>query len=118
MSELAEIVERVKRGESITALETERVRKDGRKIHVSLSLSPMRDASGQIVGISTVARDITDRKRAENELRTSNENLARFNRAAVDRELRMIELKKEINALCAELGRPQPYPLAFEKESS
>ena len=64
-SELAEIVERIKRGESITALETERVRKDGRKIHVSLSLSPMRDASGQIVGVSTIARDITERKRME-----------------------------------------------------
>jgi PAS domain S-box-containing protein len=68
-SEFAEIVERIKRGESIPALETERVRKDGRKIQVSLSLSPMRDASGQIVGISTVARDVTEGKRAEAELR-------------------------------------------------
>ena len=78
----------------------------------------MRDASGQIVGVSTVARDITERKRAENELRASNDDLARFNRAAVDRELRMIELKKEINALCAELGQPPKYPLDFEKEPS
>ena len=65
MSEIAEIVERIKRGESITALETERVRKDGRRIHVSLSLSPMRDAAGQIVGVSTIARDVTERKRME-----------------------------------------------------
>ena len=62
MSELAEIVDRVRRGESITALETERVAKDGRKISVSLSLSPMRDASGQIVGVSTIARDITEQQ--------------------------------------------------------
>ena len=67
MAELAEIVDRVKRGESIAALETERVRKDGRKVHASLSLSPMRDALGQIVGVSTVARDISERKRAEEE---------------------------------------------------
>ncbi len=67
MGELAEIVERIKGGESITALETERIRKEGRNVHVSLSLSPMRDASGQIVGISTVARDLTERRRAEAE---------------------------------------------------
>ena len=280
LTELAGIVEQVKRRESITALETDRVRKDGQKIRVSLSLSPMRDASGQIVGISTVTRDVTERKRAErdrraafytrslievsldplvmigpdgkitdvnkateeatgvarerlvgtdfsacftdpaeasrgyrkvlsegeirdyaltirhvsgrttdvlysaavyhdeagkplgvfaaardvterkraeaelarhrehleelvkertarleaansqlqaeiaerqrveDELRASNEDLARFNRAAVDRELRMIELKKEVNAKCDQLGQPPLYPLAFEKESS
>ena len=82
MSELAEIVERIKRGESITALETERVRKDGRKIHVSLSLSPMRDASGQIVGISTIARDVTERKRAEAELEHYQPTPRRTRRAA------------------------------------
>ena len=54
----------------------------------------------------------------EDELRASNEELARFNRAAVDRELRMIELKKEVNAKCDQLGQPPLYPLAFEKESS
>ncbi|MEN6449652.1 MAG: chemotaxis protein CheB [Thermoguttaceae bacterium] len=70
MTEAAELVARIKQGESITALETQRVRKDGRTIDVALSLSPMRDAAGRIGGISTVARDITDRKRAEAELRT------------------------------------------------
>ena len=71
ISELAAIVDRVRRGESITALETERVAKDGRRISVSLSLSPMRDASGQIVGISTVARDISERKREQRERDTT-----------------------------------------------
>ena len=50
------------------------------------------------------------------ELQTMNDELARFNRVAVNRELRMIELKKEINALCAQLGQPKKYPLEFEKE--
>ena len=53
--------------------------------------------------------------RAEDELRVSNENLWRFNHAAVDRELRMIELKKEIDAKLAAAGQPPRYPLAFEK---
>ncbi|HSB34631.1 MAG TPA: PAS domain S-box protein, partial [Nitrospirota bacterium] len=66
--------------------------------------------------------DITTRKRAEEEIRkhieelqAANEELARFNRAAVDRELRMIELKKEVNACLSENGRPPRYPLDFEK---
>ena len=68
MSELAELLERIQRGDCITAFETERIRKDGRKVYASLSLSPMWDTSGQIVGISTVSRDITERKRAEEEV--------------------------------------------------
>ena len=47
--------------------ETKRRTKDGRIIDVSLSVSPIRDAEGQIVGASKVARDITERKRAEEE---------------------------------------------------
>ena len=69
--------------------------------------------------------DITQRKRAEEallrhdaELQAINDELARFNRVAVNRELRMIELKKEINALCRQLGQPPQYALDFAKELS
>jgi PAS domain S-box-containing protein len=64
----------------------------------------------------TAMRDITDRKRAEaqiqrqmQELAQANEELSQFNRAMVGRELRMIELKQEINALCAAAGQPARY---------
>jgi two-component system sensor histidine kinase EvgS len=55
--------------------------------------------------------DITDQKMASENLRSRNEELARFNKAAVGRELRMMELKEEVNALCHQLGRKSPYPL-------
>jgi two-component system CheB/CheR fusion protein len=61
-------------------------------------------------------RDITERRRAEEEvlrraeeLRVKNDELVHFNRAAVDRELRMIELKKQVNELCAKLGQEPRY---------
>ncbi len=53
--------------------------------------------------------DITERKKAEEELKNHTRQLEHFNKMAVGRELRMIELKKEINALCRELGRDEPY---------
>jgi PAS domain S-box-containing protein len=63
--ELPQIMERLKRGEHIDHYETVRRRKDGRYIHVSLSISPIVSAAGVIVGASTIARDITERKQAE-----------------------------------------------------
>jgi predicted nucleic acid-binding Zn-ribbon protein len=62
--------------------------------------------------------DITERKKAEDEvwrnaeeLRASNEELARFNRAMVGRELRMVELKKQVNELCSKLGEPRRFKM-------
>lgn len=63
--EIPGILERLSRGERIEHYETERVRKDGRRIHVSVTISPIREASGVISGASTIARDITDRKWSE-----------------------------------------------------
>jgi hypothetical protein len=71
-----------------------------------------------------VISDITERKQRESEfqrqaaaLQKSVEELQRFNRAAVGRELRMIELKKEINALCAAAGQPPRYPSKFARRA-
>jgi len=65
VDELAVILHRVRQGEKITHFETVRVRKDGCRIDVSLTISPIRNAAGDVVGAATIARDITERKRAE-----------------------------------------------------
>ncbi|MDP9438087.1 MAG: EAL domain-containing protein [Actinomycetota bacterium] len=67
--EMAEILEKSRRGEAIRQYETVRMAKDGRRVDVSLTVSPIMDASGNVVGDSGIARDITERKRAESELR-------------------------------------------------
>ena len=56
-------------------------------------------------------------RRSHAELLLDAEELTRFNRVAVGRELRMIELKKEINALCRQRGEPAPYPLDMPEEA-
>lgn len=61
--------------------------------------------------------DISDLKASESQLRERNAELERFNRAAVERELRMIALKREVNAMARELGRPAPYELSFAAEA-
>jgi len=61
------IMEKLRRGETTEHYETVRRAKNGRNIHVSLTVSAIRDAAGQIVGASKIARDITERKRAEEE---------------------------------------------------
>jgi diguanylate cyclase (GGDEF)-like protein/PAS domain S-box-containing protein len=59
--EVARILEKLSRGETIKDFETMRVRKDGRQLNISLTISPIKDASGRIVGSSTIGRDITQR---------------------------------------------------------
>jgi two-component system cell cycle sensor histidine kinase/response regulator CckA len=65
--ELPDIRETIKRGKAVEGVETVRIRKDGKPVEVSLTISPIKDATGRIVGASTVARDITQRKQEENE---------------------------------------------------
>ena len=69
--DLPEILERLKRDERIQHYETVRVRKDGRRINVSVSISPVKDAEGKIIGASAIARDVTERKRVEAQLQKS-----------------------------------------------
>ena len=67
--EEAEILSYLKRGERFEHFETVRTTKEGRQLHVSLTVSPIKDANGRVVGASKIARDITDRKLSEEALR-------------------------------------------------
>jgi PAS domain S-box-containing protein len=64
------ILEKIRRGERVDHFETVRIRKDGRQILVSLTVSPIKDASGEIIGASKSARDITERKQIEEDLKS------------------------------------------------
>jgi len=71
VNEEADILSRIKRGGSVEHFETVRVRKDGKRIDVSATISPIRDGSGAIIGASKIARDITERRRAEQAVQES-----------------------------------------------
>ena len=110
------ILATLRQGERIEHYETTRLTKDRRRLEISLTVSPVRDASGAIIGASKIARDITDRKRAEKLLREAHADLqsrmaelGRFNSAAVDRETRILALKQEVNALRARVGEEAEY---------
>jgi PAS domain S-box-containing protein len=70
-----QILGRIKRGESVDHFETMRQTKDGRLINVSVTVSPIKDATGTVTGVSKVARDITGHKQAEDEIRRLNADL-------------------------------------------
>jgi PAS domain S-box-containing protein len=67
--EVEKILQKVAEGESIEHYESVRLAKDGRRLDISISISPLRNAADDIVGASVIARDITDQKRAESQLR-------------------------------------------------
>jgi PAS domain S-box-containing protein len=73
--EEAQILKRLRNGERIEHFETIRAAKDGQRLNISLTVSPVRDAHGRITGASKIARDVTDRKRIESELRKKEEVL-------------------------------------------
>jgi PAS domain S-box-containing protein len=65
--EWSETMEKLKQGEAVERLETVRLRKDGTPVEVSITVSPVRDSGGCIIGASTIARDISQRRQEENE---------------------------------------------------
>jgi PAS domain S-box-containing protein len=75
LSEEGEFLARIGRGESVKHFDTVRVRRDGTRIQVSVTLSPIMDAEGKVIGISKIARDVTEHKQAERELQQSQERL-------------------------------------------
>ena len=95
--DLKEILQKVRSGEPVFHYETKRKRKDGRSIDVSLTASPIKDQNGSIIGVSTIGRDITRQKIAEEELKIAYEVLEdRVNQRTADLYAANMQLQLEI----------------------
>jgi len=75
VDEVNQLLERVRKGESVPAFETERMAQDGRMIPVSLTLSPIKSPEGEVIGTATIAQDISTRKKIEKDLQAAQERL-------------------------------------------
>ena len=92
-------------------IEVTALHRDGREFPVELAIAPV-GRNGEWF-FSAFVRDITERKRAEEAIKQRAAELERFHRLSVGREMQMIELKKEVNELAGQVGRPPPYELSF-----
>jgi PAS domain S-box-containing protein len=113
----------LKEGLAVRGAEAIAERPDGKRVWFQPYPTPLHDDQGRVVSGINMLMDISERKKNEEallhshaELSAHAEELARFNRAAVGREMRMIELKKEVNELCLRLGEAARYPLEFERD--
>jgi len=82
--EAAEILERIRRGERVEHYETTRVRKDGSVVAVALTVSPIHDHRGRFIGVSSIARDITERKRSDQQARATSQYARSLIEASLD----------------------------------
>jgi PAS domain S-box-containing protein len=101
----AQILATIRRGSSVEHYETERIRKDGRRIAVSVTVSPIRNAAGTVVGASKIARNVTERRRAEAAQRESLDVLETLNRTSriLSAELDMEKLVQAVTDAATEL---------------
>ena len=104
-----QILERLRAGGHVEHYETIRVTKEGRKVDVSLTISPIRDWSGKIVGFSEVAQNITERKRAEQIIHETNRALERQKGVLQAREELLRIFVKNVPAGVAMLDRNMRY---------
>ena len=111
-----QIFQRFKTGEEIRDQQLEVCRADGSRKWISLSVQPSYGDTGALLASRSTWMDITQRVLAENEMLAHIEEVDRFNRLALGREQRVIELKQRVNELLAELGREPAYGLAYLDE--
>jgi PAS domain S-box-containing protein len=77
-NEVSDMLGRLKRGEHVEHFETKRLTKEGKVLDIALTISPIKDSAGAIIGASTIARDITERKRVEEALRAGEDRYRAF----------------------------------------
>ncbi len=83
-NEMVDIIERIRLGERVEHYETTRIRKDGSTVAVSLTVSPIHDHRGKVAGASSIARDITERKRSDEQARATSQYARSLIEASLD----------------------------------
>lgn len=101
----SEIVNRLNKIKALSYIEGTYVTKHGKERQASLSFSAIRGRQGELRGVVCIARDISQLKRAEEQLKENTTHLEKLNKSLVGRELRMIELKQEIKRLKNEIDK-------------
>jgi PAS domain S-box-containing protein len=112
---LPEIMAALARGETWSGELVVQCRDKG-MLPLATTNTPLFDEHGHLVAVIGIGTDISKRKETEEVIQRQIKELTQFNSVSVGRELRMIELKKEINALCAQAGQPPRYALDFLEE--
>src|SRR4029077_16762881 len=106
--EIPEILKRIKIGEQIEHFEAVRRRKDGQTVDVSITVSPIYDTKGAIVGASAIARDISERRRIEAEIRRLNADLER---RVPERTADLVAANRELEAFTYSVSHDLRAPL-------
>jgi len=108
LDELPSILNEIREGRSVANFETVRQAKDGRRIDISLSVAPLRDESGKVVGASSIARDVTGRNRAEAEIRLLN---ATLEQRVTERTAALESANRELEAFVYSVSHDLRAPL-------
>jgi PAS domain S-box-containing protein len=108
LEEEREILSRIRRGERSDHFETVRLAKDGRRLNLSMTISPIMDATGHVIGASKVARDISERKKAEEALKKAMEEAEAANRE----RLKLLDSEREARSQAERASRMKDEFLA------